>query len=457
MMETELILWIGTGMAVGLALGWFFTRQAAGSQIAMLRQENNQRQQQLELTEQARDTAAAELAAVRTRLTESETTRKLEAEAAAEKLALIEDARNRLADAFKALASEALRHNNESFLKLATENLNRYQEGARDDLDKRNVAIARLVQPLGESLEKVNQRIAEIEQKRTEAYAGLREQVQGLLATGQGLQEQTRNLVMALRAPQVRGRWGEMQLRRAVEMAGMVNYCDFSEQQTVTDGDNRQRPDLVIHMPSGRDLVVDAKAPLAAYLDALETDDAAEKARHLERHARHIRDHLRGLGSKEYWKQFDPSPEFVILFLPGESFFSAALQADPGLLEFGIGQQTLIATPTTLIALLKAVAFGWRQEEIAKEAREIGRIGAELHDRVVTWSGHFDKLKSSLERSVDAYNNAVGSLEARVLPTARKLKELHAGGKNDIPALKAATPVIRKAQTDTTPQLDDSQ
>ncbi len=361
-----------------------------------------------------------------------------------EKLAVLEEARNRLSDAFKALSAEALQKNNEAFLQLAKENLSRFQTSAREDLDQRQESIGKLVKPLSESLEKMDREIRQLESKRTEAYAGLSEHLKSLMTTQERLQGETSNLVKALRAPQVRGRWGELQLRRTVELAGMLNYCDFEEQSSVQTEEGRQRPDMIVRLPNGRNIVVDAKAPLAAYLESLEAPTPEEQKRHLETHARQIRDHLKALGTKNYWKQFEPSPEFVVLFLPGETFFSAALEQDPSLIDYGIENRVVLATPTTLIALLRAVAYGWRQEEIAKEAKTISQLGAELYDRLSTLAGHFQQMRRGLENATQAYNKAVSSMESRVLPSARKFKELHASTEKDIPQLEPATSDIRQ-------------
>ena len=354
---------------------------------------------------------------------------------AAEKIQLLEDTQNRLSDSFKSMSAEALKNNNRTFLDLAKENLEKLQNHAKNDLDNRHKSITEFVKPIKDSLNRVDEKLQTLETKRESAYSSLIQQVKTLGSTQDNLKSETTKLVQALRSPIVRGRWGEIQLKRVVEIAGMLPYCDFVEQNSVNTDNGRLRPDVIVKFPGNKNVVVDAKAPLNAYLDSLEVQDEESRKRLMKQHALQVKKHIRQLSSKSYWDQFHPTPEFVVMFLPGEAFFSAALEMDPTLIEEGANLQVMIASPTTLITLLRTVAFGWKQEQIAENANEIGNLGKNLYERIITFTNHFEKVGKGLLTAVDSYNKATGSLESRVLTSARKFKSLGTTSK-DIPLLK---------------------
>ncbi len=407
------------GAAVGALIGWLVSLAVAGREKSQL----------------AAD-LAAERAASATRL-------EAEQRLAAEKLSLLREAESRLREAFASLSAEALRGNSQSFLDLARASFGEYQRAAATDLKAREQAVSEMVKPLRESLDKVGATLQQVEKERAGAYAALAKQIEMVAAGQQGLQAETANLVKALREPKARGRWGEIQLRRVVELAGMLDHCDFREQQSMATEESRLVPDLVVHLPGDRRVIVDAKVPLAAYLQAIEAPDDDARELQLKEHARQVRDHMRKLAAKAYWDQIQPAPEFVVMFLPGEPFFSAALLHDPSLIEWGVGQHVILASPITLIALLRAVAYGWRQERIAENAQQISDLGREIYDRTRVVAEHVERLGTALGRAVEAYNQTVGSMETRLLTTARRLKDLGAGNGKELPELEGIDRVPR--------------
>src|SRR6266542_362258 len=388
----------------------------------------------------------------RERLREQNTDLKAELEgerrAAEERKESFKQAADELTVKFKALSRDALKDNNQSFLQLAHATLGKFQETARGDLELRQKAIDQLVKPLIESLEKVDGKIGEIEKTRAGAYSELREQVKALATSQLQLQAETGNLVKALRTPHVRGRWGEIQLRRVVELAGMLQYCDFVEQESIATEDSRIRPDLIVRLPGNRTIVVDSKVPFDAFYESISATDESFRLIKVKEHARLVRSHVIALSRKSYWETVQPTPEFVLLFLPGETFYSAALENDPKLIEDGVGQGVIIATPSTLIALLKAVSYGWRQEQMAKNAHEVSKLGKDLYDRLRVFTSYFADIGKGLDLALESYNKGVGSLEARVLVTARKFKERGALAGEEIETLEPVDKTARALSLD---------
>jgi len=365
-------------------------------------------------------------------------------------------ARLQLTTAFSDLANQSLKSNSENFLRLAEQNLGAQQDKAKRDYGDREKAIEDLVKPISDALQASQKQITELEKSRSQAYGGIKSQLESMQLGQQSLAQETQNLVKALRRPEVRGRWGEITLRRLVELAGMVEHCDFEEQVHSVGEGQIIRPDMVVRMPNQRDLVVDVKTPLDAYLEAVEAKDDAQRQLGLQRHARNVREHIRLLSSKAYWAQFTNSPEFVILFIPGDQFLSAALNEDPDLIESALAQQIILATPTSFVALLKAVAYGWRQLALADNAQEIRVLAEDLYGRLATFVTHMNKVGRQLGSSVESYNRAVGSLERKVLPGARKFVELGIHAKKKMEKVASLDPVPR-TMIEITDDDDDKQ
>jgi len=360
------------------------------------------------------------------------TTLDIERNANKEKLLALEQARIQMEHTFRSLSSQALKNNNEEFLKLANENLKQFQNNAKNDLTEKEKAIETLIKPIKDALVKSEQQIHAIEKDRKHAYGALQQHLETMSLNQSALQNETRNLVQALRRPEVRGQWGEMTLKRLAELAGMVEHCDFVTQESMQSEDGLQRPDMIVRMPDGREIVVDVKTPLDAYLTAVEASTDEEREIALQRHCKNVKQRVNELASKAYWNQLKNTPDFVVLFIPGDQFLSTALDYDSGLLEDALSKQIILATPTSFVALLRAVAYGWRQEQLAANADKIRDIGEELYQRLATFSDHLAKLGKSMDSSAKHFNNAVGSFDTRILPSARKFKELGINEKKSI-------------------------
>lgn len=444
------------GAAAGFVVSWLLLRPNAAvlnARLSLLQQELNGARAEAARSAQLNNQLNASMAKLETAIA-------MERKANEEKIALLTTMTDELQQSFQALSAEALKSNNQAFLQLANATLEKFQSQAKSDLELRQQAVETLVAPIGESLKKVDQQIQHLEAARNRAYGDLTAQVRSLIETQEKLQNETGNLVKALRTPTVRGRWGEIQLKRVVEIAGMLPYCDFVEQETVHTSNGRLRPDLIVRLPGGKNVVVDAKTPLMAYLDAVESADDDVRRQKLMDHAGQVRTHMAQLSSKSYQEQFDPTPEFVVMFLPGETFFSAALEQEPGLIERGVAQKVIPASPTTLIALLKAVAYGWNQEKLARNARDISVLGKELYDRLRSLGAHFENVGKGLDRAVESYNKAVGSLESRVMVSARKFAELGAPVAEELAELNPIETTTRNLTLDfqepETPEVQSS-
>jgi len=378
----------------------------------------------------------------------------------AEKLATLQDAQQQWEKTFHLLSSQALQNNNEQFLKLAQERFKQLQLQSQHELGQKEKSFENLIKPIKETLDKTEREIRRIENERKEAHGSLTQHLKNLMQAQQLLQGETRNLVQALRRPEVRGQWGEITLKRLAELAGMVQHCDFFEQETTRTDQGSLRPDMIIRMPGGREVVVDVKTPLDAYLSAVEAKDDASRDQHLQRHARKVRERIKELASKAYWTQFSNAPDFVVLFIPGEQFLSAALDVDRELLEFSLQQKIILATPTSFVALLRAVGYGWRQEALAENAEQIRTVGEELYGRLQTFSDHLSKLGRSLDSSVGHFNKAVGSFDSRILSSARKFSEMGIQSKKELESLDQVEKQVRSVagQTDEPePETDDDE
>ena len=371
----------------------------------------------------------------------------MERQAQADKLDTLEKAREQLREAFGHLSSQALKHNTEEFLKLAQENLKQFHTQAQGELSQREQAIENLVKPIKEALQKTEQQIRVMEHERKEAYGALTHHLETMTQTQLALQGETRNLVKALSRPEVRGQWGEMTLKRLAELAGMVEHCDFYQQEHTATAEGALRPDMIVRMPGGREIVVDVKTPLDAYLKAVEAGDEATRVQELQRHTKNVRKRVQELAAKGYWNQFKNAPDFVVLFIPGDQFLSAALDNDHDLLEDAMRLKVILATPTSFVALLRAVAYGWRQESLAENAEHIRQVGEELYGRLSTFAEHLGKMGKSLNSSVQHFNKAAASFDTRVLPGARKFAEMGIAGKKTVEGLEQIETSSRDVET----------
>jgi DNA recombination protein RmuC len=454
----ELTVYIILGIIIGGLVAWFFAKSRfqgihskqiadlqmnfsnqlaetegkakyAAAQVNELRQQTQQKDSEINQIRNELDVERQSRVEALTKLDASQ-------KSFEEQKALIEAMKTEMTDTFNALSSAALKSSSEDFLRLASEHLGKVVTDTKGKLGEHKVAMEGMIKPLYETLKRYEEQIRVIEESRHKAYGSLEEQLRSLASTHEHLQRETSNLVSALKRPQVRGRWGEMQLRRVAELSGMSMHCDFTEQQSMDTEKGRIRPDMIVHLPMEREIVVDSKVSLEAYLDAVSASAEDERKTKMEKHAQQIRTHMNKLASKDYWSQFKQSPEFVVLFIPGESFLSSALEIDNTIIEDGIQKRVIIATPTTFIALLRAIAYGWRQEQMTKNAQEISELGRQLYERMNTLVQHFDSIGSNLEKAIGAYNKAVGSMESRILPSVRRFKELGVTGADEIPVVE---------------------
>lgn len=419
----------------GMLAGWLIARTKASSLDALSQERLRIIQKQDDEINELTNTLAKE------RQEKIEVITRLEAsqKSIEDQLKLIETMKQEMKNTFNALSLEALKSSSEDFLRLASENLGKIVETTKGRLGEHQAAMEGIIKPLQDALKRYEEHINIIEGERKKMYGSLEEQLRAVALSNEILQKETFNLVSALRKPQVRGRWGEMQLFRVAELSGMSQYCDFSLQTTIDSEKGKLRPDMVVHLPSQREIIVDSKVPLDAYLDAISAKTEEERRLSLSRHAQQIKSHIKNLSSKEYWNQFEKSPEFVVLFIPGESFLSAALEVDPSILEFALEKKIIIATPTTFVALLRAISFGWHQETLAEHAQKINELAKELYERFGITLKHFDELGTALKKATENYNKTVGSLESRILPSLRRFKELGVSVTGELPVAEEIT------------------
>jgi DNA recombination protein RmuC len=427
--------------AAGFVLAWLLGKSAAGSERIALEKRGAALEGAAQELKKQNDTLQQEARLSHGRIEEEQKLRaaaQAEAEAQranlAEQRRLLDEAQLKLREAFQSLAGEALAASNRQFIELAKSKFDTLHREAEGDLEERKIAIESLVNPLQIALFDLRTEVTRIESARREDYGSLRNEVQNLATTSKELREETGSLVNSLKQPHVKGKWGELTLQRVVELAGMIHHCDFETQQSVTTENGRLRPDLTVYLPGGTQIVVDSKVPLEAFLRAVNATSDAERREAMVQHACLVREHIKGLSGKEYWKQFEPTPEFVVLFVPGESFFSAALEHDSTLIEDAIDKRVVLASPTTLIALLRAIAYGWKQQSVADNAERIRELGKELYDRAVIFADYLSEIAKGLEKANKAYNNAVASFDSRLVPSARKFREMGIGTA-DVPQL----------------------
>jgi DNA recombination protein RmuC len=431
-MDTNVVLVFLIGTVVGGLISWFVKPKGDVSKIAAAEAREQELRAQIDANRVGFDGLRTKLAEAEHARVQAETRFQDAEKYIAEEKALLEEAKKSLSDTFDSLAAKALQESSKGFLTLAEERFKQLKGGAEADLESRKKAIETLVSPLNEALAGYQAAAKDLEEKRLREISAVGEQLKSLGVAQVTLQNETAKLVNALKSPQVRGRWGEVALRKTAELAGMTKYCDFIEQESVTTEEGRLRPDMIVKLPAGREVVVDSKVSMAGFIEALEAKTDTDREAALTRHVAQINTHVRQLSAKEYWDQFPQAPEFVVLFIPNDSFLAAAAERDPNLIENALNKQIVIATPTTFIALLKAIAFGWRQEMLAENAEKISGLGQEISDRIATIVDHFNNVGKSLGKAVDSYNTATASFESRLLSSARKFKELGAGGKKEI-------------------------